>query len=142
MPLSPENREMLARAYRATSYFVDGPSGRFAVRIGAVSLEADALAAAHGASAWAYVTAYNPGSVPATRERNLTRQRDLEQTVTEAGYRFCRGEGTADNGAWEAEPSLLVLGVGEDEAAALGRRFEQAAVVVGERGGTARLVWT
>ena len=66
MPLSPENREMLARAYRATSYFVDGPSGRFAVRIGAVSLEADALAAAHGASAWAYVTAYNPGSVPAS----------------------------------------------------------------------------
>ena len=131
----------LEAAYRATSYFVDGSGGRFAVRVGRPCPEADALAAAHGADVWAYVTAYNPGSIAAPRERNETRQRQLEQALAEAGYRFYRGEGVGDDGGWPPEPSLFVPGVDETTAAALGRRFGQAAVVVGERGGPARLVW-
>ncbi len=132
----------LEAAYRATSYFVDGPAGRFAVRIGCPSPEADALAAAHEVAAWAYVTAYNPDSVAAPPERNEARQRELEQVLTEMGYRFYRGEGVGDDGRWPPEPSLLVPGVDEAAAAALGRRFGQAAVVFAERGGPARLVWT
>ena len=112
----------LITAYRATSYFVDGPGGRFAVRVGQPSPEADALAAAHGAAVWAYVTAYNPGSVAASPERNEKKQWELEQVIVQMGYRFCRGEGAADDGSWPPEPSLLVLDADEAAAKALARR--------------------
>ncbi len=121
---------------------MDGPDGRFAVRIGRPSSEADALAEAHGAAAWTYITAYNPGSVEAPQERNEARQRQLEQRITEAGYTFYRGEGAADDRGWPPEPSLFVPGMDEATATALGRRFGQAAVVFAERGGPARLLWT
>jgi hypothetical protein len=135
------DRCALDAAYRATSFFVDGPAGRFAIRVGRPSAEADDLLDRHGASAWAYVTAYNPGSVPTPAAANAARQRELEQTVAEYGYPYCRGEGAGDDGAWLPEPSLLVLGASEVEAVALARRFGQRAVVCGERGGPARLVW-
>jgi hypothetical protein len=131
----------LEEAYRATTYFVDGPSGRFALHIGRASPEVDALTAAHQVDAYTYITAYNPGSVAAPRAQNEKRQRELKQAVVESSHPFYRGEGQGD-GDWPAEPSLLVLGVTEAEAAALARRFGQAAVVFGERGGPARLLWT
>jgi hypothetical protein len=134
-------KKRLEAAYNATSYFVDAPSGRFALRVGQASAEVDALAAAHQVVAWTYVTAYNPGSVPASRECNEKRQNELEQVIAESGYPFCRGEGKGD-GDWLAEPSLLVLGVREAEAVALARRFGQAAVLFGEPGGPVRLLWT
>lgn len=135
-------RASLEAAYRATSYEVDGPHARFTIRVGEISREADALAADHHAGTWAYITAYNPGSVPASAEQNGARQRELEQAVVQAGYRFFRGEGKGNDGAWPAEPSLLILAVAEEEAAALARRFGQAAFVFAERGTAARLVWT
>jgi hypothetical protein len=49
--------------------------------------------------------------------------------------------GVGDDGSWPAEQSLLVLGIDKAEAVALGRAFEQFAVVVGRRGGPARLAW-
>jgi hypothetical protein len=139
--MTTPRRVELEAAYRATSYFVDGPAWRFAIRVGAVSPEADALAAEHHVNAWAYLTAYNAGSVPAPAEVNRARQRELEQAVAAAAFPFLRGEGQGDDGVWPAEPSLLILGILEEDAAALARRFGQAAFVFGELGAAARLVW-
>lgn len=102
----------------------------------------DKLAAAHQVNTWTYITAYNPGSVAASSEGNEKRQRELIQAVAESGYPFYTGEGKGDSGEWPAEPSLLVLGVGEAEAAAMARRFGQAAVLFGERDRPVRLLWT
>ena len=41
----------------------------------------------------------------------------------------------------EQEESVLVLGLDETKAVALGRTFGQRAVIVGERGRPARLAW-
>jgi hypothetical protein len=139
--MKPRRKDRLDEAYRATTYFVDGPSGRFALRVGHANAEIDALTAAHQVDAYTYITAYNPSSVAAPRAQNENRQRELEQVVAESSHPFYRGEGQG-YGDWPAEPSLLVLGVDEAEAAALARRFGQAAVVFGERGGPARLLWT
>jgi hypothetical protein len=135
------NRLRLEDAYRAAAYFVDGPAGRFTLRVGQASAEIDALATAHQVAAWTFITAYNPGSVVLAREQNEQRQRELEQAVAESAYPFYRGEGKGD-GDWPAEPSLLVLGISETEAAAMARRFGQAAVLFGERGEPVRLLWT
>jgi hypothetical protein len=137
--MTDERRGELEAAYRTTSYVVDGPGGRFAIRVGRVSPEADALAAGGD---WLYVTAHNPGSVAAPPEQNAERQRELERVLAEAGYRFYRGEGRGDDGRWPPEASVLLVGVDEATAAELGRRFGQAAVVIGGGGRPARLVWT
>jgi hypothetical protein len=138
--MKAEQRACLDAAYRASTYFVDGPAGRFALRVGQASAELDALAAAHKVITWAYVTAYNPGSIALPREQNEQRQRGLKKIVAEAGYPFYNGEGKGD-ADWPAEPSLLVLGISQADAAALAHKFGQAAVLFGERGGHARLMW-
>jgi len=139
--MNAEQRAGLEAAYRASTYFVDGPTGRFALRIGQASAEVDALAAAHRVNTWTYITAHNPGSHKAPMERNEKQQRDLEKTVEESYYPIYSGEGKGD-GDWPTEPSLLVLGVSETDAAAMAHRFGQAAVLFGERGGPAQLLWT
>jgi Protein of unknown function (DUF3293) len=139
--MTAEQKARLDAAYRATTYFVDGPSARFALRVGQASAEADSLAAAHRVNTWAYITAYNPGSAALPKEQNEKRQQELEQAVAKAGYAFCRGEGRGD-GDWPAEPSLLVFGVSETDAAVLARGFGQAAALFGEQGGLVRLLWT
>jgi hypothetical protein len=73
--------ERLDRTYRATVYRVDGPCGRFGIRVDQTCPELDQLLAPHQAEAWAFVTAYNPGSVPTDDARNRQRQADLERVI-------------------------------------------------------------
>jgi hypothetical protein len=53
----------LMRAYQQTSFFADTPQGYLRLRIGERNPELDAVLAAESTQSWAYVTAYNPGSV-------------------------------------------------------------------------------
>jgi hypothetical protein len=132
-------RRDLDAAYRATTYTAETPDGPLALRIGAVDATLDRLLAARGLTSWAYVTAYNPGSIPTPAAENELHQRELRAAVTQSGYPFYEGTGVGEG--WPPEPSLLILGVNEAEAAVLGWRFGQVAIVVGERGGPARLLW-
>ncbi len=120
---------------------MDGPGGRFALHVGQRSADIDALTDAHQAKTFTYITAYNPRSIVASAERNEKQQQELERAVAESGRPYFRGEGQGA-GDWPPEPSLLVLGVSEAEAAGLARRFGQAAVLFGERGKAVRLSWT
>jgi len=90
---------------------------------------------------WVFVTAHNPRSVPRSAADNESAQGQLEATVRSQGWVFFQGYGLGQGGAWPPEPSLLVLGPGVEQARDLGRSFGQAAVVVGELGGQARLLW-
>ncbi len=54
----------LRKAYLQTAYLVRAPQGVHALRIGAVHPAFDAEVAAAGARAWAFITAWNPGSLP------------------------------------------------------------------------------
>lgn len=133
-------RERLRSAYEATDYAVDeGPQGRFLIRCGSPSADVDALLDAVGTDAWAYVTACNPGSVPLSTTENAERMGRLAAEVRDRGLVHFAGTGTG--GDWPPEPSLLVLGLTEPDAVALGRGFGQLAVVVGRRGKPARLAW-
>ena len=134
--------ERLDRAYRATVYLVEGPRGRFGIRVDQACLELDRLLAQHEAEVWAFVTAYNPGSVPTDDARNRQRQADLEREVREAGYPVYPGAGVGADAGWPPEPSLLVVGLDADIAVELGRRYGQRAVVAGRRSGPARLLYT
>jgi hypothetical protein len=132
----------LEQAYRATTYRVDVP-GRpsIVIRVGGQGDALEALLVAHGAGSWAYVTAHNPGSVPLSGAENERRHRELVADVARCGaVAVFDGLGVGDDG-WLPEASLLVLGMGREEARSLGRKHGQVAVVYGERGKPAELLW-
>jgi Protein of unknown function (DUF3293) len=125
----------LEAAYRATDYRVeDAPNGPFVIRIGEECPELTGLE-------WAFVTACNPGSVRLSEEDNNRRMGELEAAVRKGGWRYYHGHGVGRDGRWPPEPSLLIVGIREADAVELARWFGQNAIVVGEAGGEARLVW-
>lgn len=130
----------LARAYRDTAYCVDHPAGNFTLRIGEPCAALKALLREHGVTTWAFVTACNPRSQPLPPAENAARHAQLLVRVRAAGWSAFAGRGMADSGGW-TEESLLILGIDETAAVALGRAFEQYAVLVGEADGVADLRW-
>jgi hypothetical protein len=132
--------DALFAAYRNTSFYADTLRGRLCLRVGRASPEIDALLAAYGVRTWAYVTGVNPGSILLTPDENEERHQRLELEVRRRGYTSFPGEGIGDDDQWPPERSLLILGIGRDEAIRLGREFGQRAVVYGEEGGAAMLL--
>ncbi len=131
----------LEQAYLATCYVVFVPPCRLRIRVGQLHPEVDQLLDEHGCRSWAYVTACNPGSVQLSEEENRLRQCCLEEEVAQGKWKFYRGEGVGDDGDWPPEQSLFIVGIGKEEAMELARRRGQAALVYGERGQPAQLVW-
>jgi len=131
---------LLEAAYRNTCYIVDHPDGVFGIRIGLACVRLDALLTKAGVATWAYVSACNPRSQPVAATDNAARHARLLTRVRALGLTACSGRGRADDGDW-VEESLLILGLDEPAAVALGAAFGQNAVVVGRLGESARLVW-
>ena len=131
--------EQLLEAYRRTSFLVEIPGETLCIRIDHVSTIPDDLLANEGVHSWAYITAWNPGSVPLSEGENMTQARQLESEVRQAGYKFFRGQGVGTGDEWPPEPSLLILGIAAEDAMQLGRKFGQIAIVTGRRGGPAQL---
>ncbi|MEX0669859.1 MAG: DUF3293 domain-containing protein [Pirellulales bacterium] len=132
----------LDAAYRATTYSVVLPNGTgLALRVGEHSLALDRFLTTTGHDHWAFITACNPRSLRLGEAENATRLARFTDLVRARGLHALPGEGRGDGGNWPPEPSLLVLGIEEHMAIALGRMFDQHAIVVGARGGPPRLVW-
>lgn len=134
-----DSRPSLENAYLAAEYWVESKEERLCLRVGQQSEGLDRLLAAHGVEVWAYVTGCNPESVQLPSDENRDRQNALRGEVAVAGYAAYEGEGIGVG--WPGEASLLVLGIGESEAAGLAWRFGQRAVLVGRRGERVRLLW-
>ena len=132
--------DTLLEAYRKTAFNADTPKGRLSLRVGQRCLELDDLLTDHGVSTWAYVTAVNPGSMRLPDEENAARQRELDGVVASLGITSYSGEGVADDGRWPPEPSLLILGIGRNDAVRLAQQYGQLALVYGELGREAELV--
>lgn len=139
--MTPERRRELQAAYLDADYWVDGPAGRFAVRVGEFCSPLDTLLRHEHSTNWAYITACNPHSQQLSIENNAIRMNHLVADLSVAGQRFYPGEGAAGGGSWPPEPSLLILDLDEAAAIALARRYGQLAIVAGRIGEPARLVW-
>ena len=130
--------EAVARAYRDAEYAVLEPS--FVFRIGERSAALDALLARTGAPGAAFLTAANPQSERKSAAENRAAQAELEKALAGANYSRCPAEGRDPRGAWPPEPAFLVPGLPRFEAAALGRRFRQNALVYAWQGSAPQLV--
>jgi hypothetical protein len=129
----------LRKAYFQTTYLVRAPQGVHALRIGARHPAFDVEVEGAGARVWAVVTAWNPGSLPRTASENAKAQAEMVQAISALGLGSWGAEGKADGGGWREE-SLCVLDMDGPSAVALGRRFNQLAVVVGRVGEAAQLL--
>ena len=89
---------------------------------------------------WAYITAWNPRSVPQTEAVNRKKQSELEMRLNSMGIRciFCAASDSTQ--AWPDEEGVLALGLEREAALELGREFDQNAILVGMGNGLVELV--
>lgn len=130
----------LWRAYETTVFCatVDGEDVR--IRPGDTDARLEQALEARNVTAWAFITAWNPGSQLLSRSENDLRQRSLRDELERRGFAMAEGQGEPADVTWEPEASVLVFGIDEADAVALGVKYGQFAVVVGRRRGRARLV--
>jgi uncharacterized protein len=130
MPLTPDLIEAYEKAHYALA---SGP----VLRVGERSAELERLLDVHNATAAAFVTAANPRGEPRSHAENAQAMAALRASLR---FPSLDGEGRDPEGRWSPEPSVLILGIPRAEAEALGRRFEQNAIVYVEKGAAPELV--
>ena len=129
------------RSYQRASYYVDSDRGRtIQFKAGGKSGRLDALLKRKDVKTWAFVTAWNPGSIEGSRGVNDAAQAKLIATLESMGYPWLTGRGESNDGSWTPEESLLILGISRRKARRLGRRFDQFAILAGRAGWPAKLV--
>ncbi|HTQ99475.1 MAG TPA: DUF3293 domain-containing protein [Candidatus Acidoferrum sp.] len=85
------------------------------------------------------VTAWNPYSAKLSNYDNRERQSLLERVLRMRGEHWLSAKGTSKDGSW-AEESFAILNLSHTQAAAIGRVFQQHAVVFCNTGSVVELV--
>ena len=88
-----------------------------------------------------YITAYNSRGKQTDRNINMRSQKALLGEIIRTGLPYWDGFGEDPTGAWKSEPSFLVLGMTQEEAEALGRKYSQNAIVWVEGDGLPGLIF-
>jgi hypothetical protein len=128
----------LLAAYQNAEYRVDGFSRP--IYIGEHSMDADRILSHNNLNTWAYITAYNPLSVPLDAQENMRRNEELRALIKD--YLVMEGEGQDKAKQWLAEKSFFIAGISLDDAKALAIRFGQKAMVFGQFNQPAELIIT
>lgn len=124
----------LVESYTRAVYRVDSLGGPIFLRVGAASAALDRWLEAQGASRCAFLSAANPGSVALDEAQNRRRHQLLIERLGATGFATAAGESfEAESGGWR-EASLLVAGIGREEAIDLAREWGQLALLWGELG--------
>src|SRR5262249_5223727 len=103
-------------------------------KVGEPNGHLDALLEAHRATCAAFVSAANPHGLRRRLVENVIAFHSLKNALKKSQYIFFEGEGRDPTGEWRPEGSVLVLDIARADAAALGHRYEQNAIVFAERG--------
>jgi hypothetical protein len=135
------SQDQLLAAYATTLFEANTTLGSVVLKVGEYN---DCLANLYrttGTQCAAYITAWNPASVPLNEVQNGVRHTDLLASLKTRGYTYSEGYGRDPTGQWPPERSVLVLGIPDGEACAVGREFGQAAIVVVDADAIPRLRW-
>jgi hypothetical protein len=142
MQLPVEVDADLDAAYRRTHYEVALPGSDLLVL--RVEVASPALQLVHercGVTCSAFLTAWNPRSVPQAAEFNAAANRELQQRLAALGLDCWPGRGRDPRGEWPPEESLFVPGLELAAACLHGRDFGQNAIVHAGPDAVPRLVW-
>jgi hypothetical protein len=128
-------------AYTETEYLVILPEGEVVARIGQPSPQLDAVLAEQGAERGIFITAWNPASVPHSREANERAHAKLMSCLQERRIRWLPHIGRSPDHQWQ-EHGVFALDLAEPESLSIAERFGQYAIVTVERGHPPRLILT
>lgn len=126
----------LLEAYRQTNYEVD--DWETPIKIGSSSPEADIFLLKNNLTEWAFITAYNPMSVPTSDATNRANNQKLKADLYH--YLILDGRGVDPAGIWQGEESYFIAGISLDEATEMAKKYHQKAFVFGRVGEEAELV--
>jgi hypothetical protein len=113
------------KAYEATDYRVDWPSGGFVLKIGERSGALARLYEEAGVETAAYLSAWNPFSKVAAPDANAAAEAELDAQLSSIAPAIAPGWGADPSGAWPPERSTLALGLSLAEARRLAAAFRQ-----------------
>lgn len=119
---------LIIKAYLETDYCVFNES-EFVLRIGIANESLAKLYKRHKTNCGVFVTAFNPFSNHVGKATNTARQNELAKELNWRNLTFFDGIGKHPSGEWAAEPSYFVLGLSLEAAKALGKKYDQNAVV-------------
>lgn len=122
--------QQLLNAYRNTIYWVEDLT--LNIQIGIENPALDAFLQKQQAKCWAFITAWNPRSKLLLPEENAKRHECLVALVEQAGYSYFMGKGIGIDPNWEPERSLFILNIPKANAIAIGKYFDQNAIVFGK----------
>lgn len=131
--------QRLLQAYVRTIYRVENPP--IDIKIGMPHQELDILLQKYQSKNWAFISAWNPGSLPLSKEENELRHQALLNKIQTANYPYFEGEGIGEDEYWAPEKSLLILGISKVEALKIGKYFDQNAIVFGQFQQAAQLLF-
>ena len=118
----------LIESYQSANYHVYA-SEPFTLNIGVASQPLKSLyLSAHIKSA-GFITAYNPHSQALSEQENKLRNTKLITEIQQRSLKFIAGVGQCPESEWPGEESVLVLGISLEAAKALGKHYEQNAIV-------------
>lgn len=93
-----------------------------------------------GIETWAFITAWNPLPLVLSLEENRKRNEELENQLKNNGLQYTLGLGVSADGNW-SEESFFLINCNEETAKVLGKKFNQLAIVYGEKMNTNQLLF-
>lgn len=129
------------KEYREAVYVVFENGERIFFRVGKLSVELNALLVGRSAASFAFITASNPYSRILPDKENEAREIELKDFLRNEKSEFLEGYGTSEREVWQKEKSCLIFDIPLEKAVAIGRNFEQNAILHWEKNKEIELVW-
>lgn len=134
--LGPE----VVHAYDQAVFECNDPEATVTLSPGELSSNLDLRLNKWGAESWCFITACNPHSELMDGKTNGERQRVLGEVLRLDYEHVFKAVGRDKTGDWQ-EPSYLVAGISIHAAAAFAVVFGQNAILIGQLGGPAELLF-
>ena len=126
----------LFEAYKATCYEIIDP--KIEIFIGQENEALQTFLKVNHFENWCFITAWNPFSNALTTEQNIALNHSLSLDLID--FKLFQAQGKDTIGSWPPEPSFFVANITEDEAIALGKKYQQNAIIYGTIHETAKLI--
>jgi hypothetical protein len=129
------SKELLA-GYQATCYSILNPN--IDIYLDKENKELQTFLIEQNFHSWCFITAWNPFSNALSLPENKALNSRLEADLI--NYAVFLAEGKDTLGDWPPEISFFVANITEEDAVALGKKYQQNAIVYGRINETARLI--
>jgi hypothetical protein len=126
----------LLEGYQATCYSILNPN--IDIYLGKENEVLRSFLKEQSFDSWCFITAWNPFSKALSLEENIALNKKLENDLSI--YTIFPAAGKDTLGDWPPEPSLFVANITEDQAIALGKKYQQNAILYGTFNEPARLI--